>query len=92
MNIFGGIFIMSEGNEDLTFNEILEILHDQIVFISDRIKNGRIKDVKNEEIKIKWIRTLAYICKTHANIRQAEKLDELEEEVKKLKERLNIGD
>ena len=92
MNIFGGIFIMSEGNDDLTFNEILEILHDQIVFISDRIKNGRIKDVKNEEIKIKWIRTLAYICKTHANIRQVEKLDELEGEVKKLKERLEIDE
>lgn len=83
---------MSDNNEDFTFNKNLEILQDQIAFISDRIKNGRIKDVKNEEIKIKWIRTLAYICKTHANIRQVEKLDELEGEVKKLKERLEIDE
>ena len=83
---------MSDNNEDFTFNKNLEILQDQIAFISDRIKNGWIKDVKNEEIKIKWIRTLGYICKTHANIREVQKLDELEEEVKKLKERLDIGE
>ena len=83
---------MSDNNEDFTFNKNLEILQDQIAFISDRIKNGRIKDVKNEEIKIKWIRTLGYICKTHAIIREVQKLDELGEEVKKLKERLDIGE
>ncbi len=83
---------MTDDEEDFTFDENLKILQDQIVFISDRIKNGRVKDVKNEEIKIKWIRTLGYICKTHANIREVQKLDELEEEVKKLKERIDINE
>jgi len=43
-------------NEDLTYkNQNLMILQDQINYLSDRIKNGKIKNVQNEEIKIKWI-------------------------------------
>ena len=77
-------------DEDLTFDQNLEILKEQIDFISDRIKNGRIKDVKTDEIKIKWIRTLTYICKTYANIEKDKEVQEIREEIKNLKQHLQI--
>jgi len=43
------------------YNQNLEILQEQINHLSDKIKNGRIKDVKKEELRIKQIRTLAYL-------------------------------
>ena len=72
-------------NEDLTYNLNLEILQDQINYLFDRIKN-----VQNEEIKIKWIEALAYICKIHASIRKDDEVQEIREEIKNLKKVLQI--
>ena len=73
-------------------DENLEILQDQINYLSDRIKNGKIKNVQNEELKIKWIKVLAYICKIHASISKDKELLEVREEIKNLKKYLKLDD
>ncbi len=73
-------------------DENLEILQDQINYLSDRIKNGKIKNVQNEELKIKWIKVLAYICKIHASISKDKELQEVREEIKNLKKYLKLDD
>lgn len=36
-------------------------------------------------IRIKWIRTLGYLCKTYAQIKESQKMEELEKEMEVLK-------
>ncbi len=72
--------------------ENLDILQDQIKYLSSRIKNGKIKNVQNEELKIKWIRVLAYICKIHASIRKDKELQEIREDIKNLKKYIQVDD
>jgi hypothetical protein len=70
----------------------LDILQDQINYLSERIKNGKIKNVQNEELKIKWIKFLAYICKIHASIRKDKEVIEIREDIKNLKKYLQLND
>ncbi|MGA2677000.1 MAG: hypothetical protein ABSE83_08925 [Methanobacterium sp.] len=77
---------MNDNDEDLILSKNLEILQEQIELISDKIKNGKIKDIKKEELRIKLIRTLCYLCKTHADIKEKQELEELRIEVEDLKE------
>jgi len=53
---------------------------------------GKIKNVQNEELKIKWIKVLAYICKIHASISKDKELMEIREEIKNLKKYLKLDD
>jgi hypothetical protein len=53
---------------------------------------GKIKNVQNEELKIKWIKVLAYICKIHASISKDKELLEVREEIKNLKKYLKLDD
>ncbi|MGO9387534.1 MAG: hypothetical protein ACLPWD_05720 [Methanobacterium sp.] len=70
----------------------LDILQDQINYLSDRIKNGKIKNIQNEELKLKWIKGLAYICKIHASIRKDKEVQEIRDEIKNLKKHLQLDD
>jgi len=79
---------MDDHDKELSFEQNLEVLQAQINYLSDRIKNGRIKDVKKEELKIKWIRTLGYLCKTYVEVQSANKIESLEDEFKILRENL----
>ena len=76
---------MNDESEYLEISSTLEILEDQIKILSEKIKSGRIKDTKKEEIRIKWIRTLGYLCKTYAHIKESQKMEELEKEMEVLK-------
>ena len=76
---------MNDESEYLEISSTLEILEDQIKILSEKIKSGRIKDTKKEEIRIKWIRTLGYLCKTYTQIKESQKIEELEKEMEVLK-------
>ena len=52
------------------------------------LKNGKIKNVQNEELKIKWIKVLAYICKIHASIKKDREVLEIRKEIKNLNKHL----
>jgi len=56
------------------------------------LKNGKIKNVQNEELKIKWIKVLAYICKIHASINKDKELQEIREDIINSKEHLQLDD
>ena len=75
-------------DDELDVSGTLVILEDQIRTLSEKIKSGRIKDIKKEEIRIKWIRTLGYLCKTYAKIRESQKTEDLEKEIEEIKELL----
>jgi len=49
--------------DNLDISGTLKILEEQINSLSEKIKSGRIKNPKNEEIKIKMFRTLVYLSK-----------------------------
>ena len=67
-----------EVKEILGLDGVSEILEKEIQTLSKRIRTGRIKDSKKEDVRIKMIRTLAYLSKTYAGIKQAQKVEELE--------------
>ncbi len=77
---------MNDIDDDFIVSQNLEILQEQINLVSDKIKKGRIRDVKKEELRIKWIRTLGYLCNTHASIKEKQVLEKLQLEVEYLKE------
>lgn len=72
--------------EELGIRDTLKILEEQIDSLSGKIKNGRIKDPKNEEIKIKMIRTLGYLSKTYIELREATQVEEIADEIAEIKE------
>ncbi|MGF7118652.1 hypothetical protein [Methanobacterium oryzae] len=77
--------------DDLDIGGTLKVIEEQINSLSEKIKTGRIKDPKHEEIRIKMIRTLGYLSKTYIELLEAEKLEELEEEINKIKETIIFG-
>lgn len=77
--------------DEMEFNDILNILDGVITDLNKKIISGRIKNSRNEELRIKQIRTLGYICKTFAEIKEAGKVEKLEKELKMLKVALSNG-
>ncbi len=72
--------------KDLDTEGTLKILEEQINSLAEKIKSGRIKDPKNEEIRIKMIRTLGYLSKTYIQMKQAPEIEELAGKVAELDE------
>ena len=70
-----------DGRNVLGLDGVSEILEKEIKQLSEKLKTGRIKDEKKEEIRIKMIRTLAYLSQTYARIIEAKKLEELEKRI-----------
>ena len=54
-----------DGKDVLGLDGVSEILEKEIHNLSEKIRTGRIKDPKKEEVRIKMIRTLAYLSKTY---------------------------
>ena len=77
-----------EDKEILGIEGVKEILENEIQNLSKKIKNGRIKDPKKEEVRIKMIRTLAYLSKTYAGIIEAQKVAEVEKQLEILTTKL----
>ena len=77
-----------ENNEILGLDGVSEILENEIQTLYKKIRTGRIKDPKKEEVRIKMIRTLAYLSKTYAQIKEAQKVEELEKKLEILEKSL----
>ena len=74
------------GRDDLDSDVIIDIMEEQAKCLYEKIVSGRITDPKNEEIRIKQIRSLVYLCKTIADMQKAEKIEELEREIESINE------
>jgi len=76
-----------EGKKILGLDGVSDILEKEIQNLSKKIRTGRIKDPKKEEVRIKMIRTLAYLSKTYAKIKEAQKVEELAKKIEILEKR-----
>ncbi len=80
-----------DSKDVLGLDGVSELLEKEIQILSKKIRTGRIKDPKKEEIRIKMIRTLAYLSKTYAQIKEAQKVEELEKKLEILERNLKKG-
>ena len=72
--------------EDLGSGELVKILEEEIINLRNRIKTGRIRDVGIEEIRIKNLRTLGYLCKIHRELQETQKIDMIKREMDELRQ------
>ncbi len=57
-----------EKDEVLEENEIFKILSRAIKNLDFKLNNGRIKDTKNEKIRLDGFRVLAYLCRSYIEL------------------------
>lgn len=63
----------------------LFILNDAINYLHHKAVNGRIRDAKNERVKIDYFRALVYAISTANSVYKDKQLDKLEKDVAMLK-------
>jgi hypothetical protein len=72
--------------EDLGSGELVKILEEEIINLRNRIKTGRIRDVGIEEIRIKNLRTLGYLCKIHRELQESQKIELIKREIDEIRQ------
>lgn len=65
---------------------MLSVLDTAIGEAQRKIESGRVYDAENEKVRIKWIRCLAYAINVRRQVVQDRDLEELTEEVERIKE------
>ena len=68
----------------------LFILNDAIHYLHHKAVNGRVRDAKNERVKIDYFRALVYAISTANNVYRDKQLDKLERDVEMLKSGLRF--
>ena len=81
----------ADGESDATVNttnygEMLDTLDVAIAEAQRKVESGRVYDVENEKVRIKWIRALAYAVNIRRQVANDRDLEELAAEVKQLKQ------
>jgi hypothetical protein len=77
----------TDGSDDAEhYDEMLDHLDTAIEEANRKIESGRVYDAENEKVRIKWIRALAYAVNVRRQVTNDRDLQELAEEVEKLKE------
>jgi len=77
----------TEGDTTPSRDEVLSLLEDGMREAHEKVKNGRVYDARNEEVRQKWIRTLGYIAGQYRQLKKDEDLEELDERLRELEER-----
>jgi hypothetical protein len=72
-------------------DEILDLLEDGIREAHRKVESGRVYDAENEKVRQKWIRTLAYAANAYRQLAKDRDLEELAEEVERLKQQHQAG-
>lgn len=70
---------------------MLDALDTAIAEAQEKIESGRVYDVDNEKVRIKWIHGLAYTMNVRRQIVQDRDLEELNERVKQLEQQYEDG-
>lgn len=76
----------TEGDTAPSRDEVLRLLEDGMKEAHKKVKNGRVYDARNEEVRQKWIRTLGYIAGQYRQLKKDEDLEELDERLSELEE------
>jgi hypothetical protein len=66
---------------------MLELLEDGIREAHAKVQNGRVRDPEREQVRIKWIRALAYSVAQYRKLRKDADLDELEDRIARIESR-----
>lgn len=72
--------------ENSEHDRMLETLDTAIDEAHRKIESGRVYDPENEKVRIKWIRALAYCLNVRRQVVTDRDLEDLAEEVEKLKQ------
>ena len=67
------------------YEDMLDSLDVAIEEAQRKIESGRVCDVDNEKVRIKWIRALAYTINVRRQVAETRDLEELAEQVERLK-------
>jgi hypothetical protein len=67
------------------YDDMLDSLDAAIGEAQRKVESGRVYDVENEKVRIKWIRALAYAVNVRRQVTNDRDLAELAEEVDELK-------
>lgn len=73
------------------YQEMLDTLDTAIEEAQRKIESGRVYDAENEKVRIKWIRALAYAINVRRQVTADRDLEELAEEVERLKRRQGVS-
>jgi hypothetical protein len=68
------------------YGDMLDTLDMAIQEAQRKVESGRVYDVENEKVRIKWIRALAYAVNIRRQVANDRDLEELAEEVEQLKQ------
>lgn len=68
------------------YQAMADTLDDAIAEAKRKVESGRVYDVENEKVRIKWIRALAYSVNVRRQVTTDRDLEELTAEVEQLKE------
>ena len=68
-----------------TRDNYLLILNDAIQYLHHKAVNGRVRDAKNERVKIDYFRALVYAISTANGVYKDKQLDKLEKDIEMLK-------
>lgn len=72
------------------FEEMLEQLDTAIGEAHRKIESGRVYDAENEQVRIKWIRALAYAMNVRRQIVTDRDLEELTERIEAIEQQQDI--
>lgn len=67
------------------YDDMLATLDVAIGEAKQKIESGRIRDVENEKVRIKWVRALAYAVNVRRQVANDRDLEALAEEIEDLK-------
>lgn len=73
------------------YGDMLDSLDVAIEEAQRKIENGRVYDAQNEKVRIKWIRALAYTINVRRQVAETRDLEELADEVERLKAAQHTG-
>ena len=68
------------------YDAMLDTLDVAIEEAREKVENGRVRDVENDKVRIKWVRALAYAVNVRRQVANDRDLEALAEEIEELKE------
>lgn len=72
------------------YDQMLDRLDDAIEEAHRKVESGRVYDPENERCRQGWVKTLAYAMNVRRQVAQDRDLEELAEEVERLKEQRGL--
>ena len=72
------------GTLEIDRDKLLNMLSEIVTTQHYKIKNGRIRDAKNEKIRLENVRVLAYLCSVYNGILRDRGLSDLEKRLENL--------